>query len=329
VNYKLPECEIEIGKRLRQFRDTLKIPRTVFALEIGISGERMASYEGGRVRVPYCVVKAIGERFGLNLRWLAEEKGRPADFIDLEPELKIMIPGRMPFSEAYPRFLKAELEGLQEFLDLPRAEYDFVRGRTPADDLRKKITWLVGASGARVPRHLLGAFLEEMISAVRAFENRHASEIETFTKSAKDRAEESLQLHDDTAEMVAVLRTYRDQPSLPKKKELTTVPLKGNVRGMKSSLKVLLDRVERASAPRGKKAMLARFLKVTPPRISEWIHGVKKPGGEVTLRLAEWVTAEEAKQKESPGDATSGAKGKTRSRNPQNEHSEKTSPRKR
>jgi transcriptional regulator with XRE-family HTH domain len=99
---------------------------------------------------------------------------------------------------------------------------------------------------------------------------------------------------------------------LPKKKGLTDVPLSGNVSSMKSPLEDLLCRLARATEARGKKAALAIFLKVTPPRISEWIHGAKEPSGETTLRLLKWVTAEEAQLK-SPGDVTSATKGKTRS----------------
>jgi transcriptional regulator with XRE-family HTH domain len=91
---------------------------------------------------------------------------------------------------------------------------------------------------------------------------------------------------------------------------------------VKSPLQVLLARVAQATDERGKQASLASFLKVSPARVSEWVRGVKEPGGEYTLRLLEWVTAEEAQQK-SLGGAENAAKGKTRL---SKEHHEKSGP---
>ncbi|HEX3720636.1 MAG TPA: helix-turn-helix transcriptional regulator [Verrucomicrobiae bacterium] len=71
------EAEAIIGKRLREFRESLKIPRVVFALEIGIGGERLASYESGRVPLRWGVFMAISQRFNLNPTWLATGKQPP------------------------------------------------------------------------------------------------------------------------------------------------------------------------------------------------------------------------------------------------------------
>jgi transcriptional regulator with XRE-family HTH domain len=78
-------------------------------------------------------------------------------------------------------------------------------------------------------------------------------------------------------------------------------------------MKDLLARLAQATKARGKKAALAKFLKIPASRISEWLHGSYEPSGEITLRLLEWVQAGEAAQQKSPGDVTSAAKGKTRS----------------
>jgi DNA-binding transcriptional regulator YiaG len=103
----------------------------------------------------------------------------------------------------------------------------------------------------------------------------------------------------------------KDTSSLGKKM-LTEHSHYENIGGVKSPLKILLGRVALATKARGKKAALAKFLKVDPPRVSDWLRGRYKPTGEVTLRLLEWVAAEEAQQK-TPGGAENAAKGKTRS----------------
>lgn len=61
----------------------------------------------------------------------------------------------------------------------------------------------------------------------------------------------------------------------------------------------LLLRLNVATEERGKKSELANFLGVSLPVVSVWLAGKREPGGEATLRLLEWVQAQEAKQKSS------------------------------
>src|ERR1035441_5485659 len=79
-------------------------------------------------------------------------------------------------------------------------------------------------------------------------------------------------------------------------------------------LSALLKRVERATVLRGKKSELARWLKTSPQRITDWLSGTRSPGGEVTLHLLEWVQGEEAKQTKSPGRALTRPERKTQVR---------------
>jgi hypothetical protein len=104
----LPERELAIARRLRAFREVLKIPRTAFALSIGVGGERLASYEAGRVALRYHVFRAINQHFRLNPQWLATgeespQMGAPIDDSSFTNKLR---PGAR-FTEAYDRFLKA------------------------------------------------------------------------------------------------------------------------------------------------------------------------------------------------------------------------------
>ncbi len=100
---------------------------------------------------------------------------------------------------------------------------------------------------------------------------------------------------------------------LPKQKALTAAYVERKFEAVKSPMKDLLSRVSLATKARGRKVALAKFLNVPQPRVSEWIHGNGEPSGENALRLLEWVTAEEAQQKESPRDAVIAARGVTRS----------------
>ncbi|MBL9172844.1 MAG: helix-turn-helix transcriptional regulator [Verrucomicrobiales bacterium] len=83
-----------------------------------------------------------------------------------------------------------------------------------------------------------------------------------------------------------------------------------------SPLAQLLHRLKRAAASRGKKTELAEFLGVPLARVSQWLSGDREPGGATTLRLLEWVQAEEAK---TPSGAGTPPGEKTRSRKSSNE----------
>lgn len=72
-------------------------------------------------------------------------------------------------------------------------------------------------------------------------------------------------------------------------------------------------RLARATARRGAKTALARLLGISDAAIAQWINGTTKPSAEMTLRALEWVTAFEAKQQKSPGDAVNIARGNAHS----------------
>jgi transcriptional regulator with XRE-family HTH domain len=66
----------------------------------------------------------------------------------------------------------------------------------------------------------------------------------------------------------------------------------------------LRRRIRAATRERGARARLARKFRVTPQAVAEWLSGASAPTAETTLRLLEWVTAEEAKQKKSAGNVS-------------------------
>ncbi len=83
------------------------------------------------------------------------------------------------------------------------------------------------------------------------------------------------------------------------KKGLTSHSLKSNTEPVKSELEKLIERVKRLASHPGAKAQLARFLKVAPARVTEWLSDDpetrKEPGGHYTLELLKWVRQNERK----------------------------------
>ncbi len=295
--YKLPEQEIKIGQRLRFFRESRKIPRTAFALEIGLSSERLASYEGGRARLPWSVFEVISKKFRLNAFWLARAEGAPefpveCDFSKYFGEL----PTRLAFSYVLRDVIEKNVNsGTYELIQLVSALHSRLKNLArvladrKANPLAEKIIgdWAMQKQVAEI-RLNMPLLIDELLRCVIPLRERELEESGVVI------------------ERFAVVR------ETDAKKELTDSSRKGIVPGVKSPLKVLLARVAQATAAqRGNQAALAAFLKVSPARVSEWVRGVKEPGGDYALRLLEWVAAEEAQQN-TPGGAASIAKGKTR-----------------
>jgi transcriptional regulator with XRE-family HTH domain len=85
-----------------------------------------------------------------------------------------------------------------------------------------------------------------------------------------------------------LLFSQTDRPQTPSKKEFDSITVKGNTGGVKSETQKLRDDLKRATGKPGMKAALARFMKVEPPRVSEWLAG-QEPSGEYALKLRLWA----------------------------------------
>ena len=100
------ERELQIGRRLRAFREDRRIPRTAFALSIGIGSERLASYESGRVPLRYEMFLAIHQKYFINPVWLATGREWPAFESPIDfGRIGTGVFPKWPFTEMYDRAL--------------------------------------------------------------------------------------------------------------------------------------------------------------------------------------------------------------------------------
>jgi hypothetical protein len=59
-------------------------------------------------------------------------------------------------------------------------------------------------------------------------------------------------------------------------------------------LDALLSRLSLyCEAERGRKTELIKYLGIRPHMLSEWLSGPKKPGGEYTLAIQEWLAGKD------------------------------------
>jgi hypothetical protein len=71
----IPGREREIGRRLLQTRKDLLVSRSSFAIKLSIGAERLASYEFGRVPLPWSVGRDVCSIFGVSQIWLGTGTG--------------------------------------------------------------------------------------------------------------------------------------------------------------------------------------------------------------------------------------------------------------
>ncbi|HEX3627263.1 MAG TPA: helix-turn-helix transcriptional regulator [Verrucomicrobiae bacterium] len=100
-------------------------------------------------------------------------------------------------------------------------------------------------------------------------------------------------LESHSGPLVVEMENRREEKASKGKTPIDDIPKRGNNEVVKARLPELLKRLNAATQERGKKAALARFLKVPLPKVSQWLSGTHSPGGETTLQLLQWVEQEE------------------------------------
>jgi transcriptional regulator with XRE-family HTH domain len=113
----------------------------------------------------------------------------------------------------------------------------------------------------------------------------------------------------------------RDRGGNPEEKEisqqvLTVVSGHANLPDVKSPLAQLLERLNQATAVKGRKAELAKHLNAPRPCVSDWLSGKREPSGETTLRLLQWVEQQERQQNKSADSVSAPPAPKTQSKVP-------------
>lgn len=334
-----PAKSREIGSRLREVRVFLSFSQSQFAASLGIQKGRLASYESGRVPLRWEIALKVCHEYFVSEHWLATGGGRAmgipgkrlhfgnditrATIIQPGSAFLKSIPEGLPFAAAYQMVLLREYWQRLGASGRTIIPLDFMREiHYSAQRLKRQTDWTLAYWRSVLSQHLWAAYCVPLMKlAALLFDAIYISPEQDYRK---------LPPKDEKA--LAVIEAWLDAQmkaagllgSLSENNSLTYILPKGNVASVKSPLKDLLRRLALATVERGKKATLARFLDVAPARISEWIHGAKEPSGEVTLRLLEWVAAEEAQQKNTPAGATNVVKGKTRS--PKEHHAEQSGP---
>jgi DNA-binding XRE family transcriptional regulator len=167
------ESEESIGVRLKEVREFLSYSQQEFAVLNGIKKARLASYESGRVPLPWEIALPICRRFFVSEHWLATGGGkamgipgkrlrftnsivRSTLISPSNPALKT-LPAGLPFSAAYSMVLSREY--WQEAGRCARTftALDFSENDTP-ERLKRDMDWRLALWRSMLPEESWGIY---------------------------------------------------------------------------------------------------------------------------------------------------------------------------
>ena len=283
--------EREICARVKEFREAIKWPQKDFAAQIGITLNKLASIEYGRTPLRYEIAWKIRHIFDLSLHSLWSKDWSP-DELEVDCDL--------------PHFGSAVIRDCPLLTDVFKHLYKLSSEDTEAnskgkkndslvkiDDLEAHRRWLARLRLtlelddflALVPNECLPDFSEVIIERMRIYTSVFPEESAAVIKARRSALYWEIKRADIARKFIT--------PDRNQKKDLTNVSVYGNIEGVKPKLPALLQRIKKATEPRGKKTQLAKFLDVPLSKVSQWLAGENEPGGETTLRLLHWVEQQE------------------------------------
>ncbi len=273
-----PSIQREIGRRIAEFRESLRYSQADFAPLLRIKKERLASYESGRVPLPWGVYQNFYNEVRISAPWLATGEGHPlAPMPEKWRTLRMaQVPRETPFHEVWTQY-RAELtptESPVTIVSLFRAAKGLVDQlqnlSTMEPEARKRVLLEPGMSGLLFEAQIRA----EM--AVGDAEDAGAPRMLHFGSSTR----EDGGLKESTERGECKNKLYKE----PEISDASHMPKPTTSLWVK-----LRDRIRDLTQPRGEKANLARRLEVSPQVLNAWLSGASAPPAHITLWLKEWA----------------------------------------
>ncbi len=247
-------------------------------------------------------------RFECNAVWLATGNGAAKPYILIPSANELGVSNNSNFIEVFDTYLAEYIRPVTANFDEGIEAWVEYHQR---DDLAEKLKWFFW----KWLDELEDAKLEPFVNKLLAY----AEDVIQLT--GVDKWENVLrrrQFGISLEEMREGLRALKNSGKSPLTHSLSDAKQSDMAATHGSLWKTLQARLRRAVMPRGSQAELARMLGVSSSAVAQWLADDKSattPTAETTLRLLQWVEAEEAKQK-SPGSASTPPEPKTRLSHP-------------
>lgn len=279
--HPLPARQLEIGQRFRAIRQELRWSRSDLQCLACIDAATCRNIEDGRAPLRYNTARRLLIFADKSALWLATGQGMQQSDIPL-PTLKDMnLPEDSLFIDVFDSYLRPHWIVGGELLPKAAKSSYLTRWMLAAKlGFRARDQWL-----PRVPDSQLAPFTRQLVQAAEHVLSQYPD------------ASPSTILEHRTA-LAAIDAEHEQRRN--EKRVLTHIRLSENIAPVQDPMPRFRDRLRRATAARGNKAALAKFIGVSLSSISDWLAGRKEPSGESTLKLLHWVEQQEAQQ-QSPG----------------------------
>lgn len=271
----LPLGELAICKRVREERRGTLLNQSQFASSIGLTRDQLASIESGRVPLRADAGLGLCLQLDVNPLWLAYGD-------EYEQPHWIGFSGFGALPQSPPLF--------SELIAANKQSYATVRDAAFARRQPRIFTGDRQFRGLTAEQKAILLLLEQW--GIRILPSDYWALARHMRRAA------------DNFDLVKGALTSAAQERILSHMTPRTISYWGDLR----------RRLISATNTLGAQAELARYLKVTRQAVSEWLRrSDRAPSAEKTLRLLEWVTAEEAKQqKKRAGSASTRPALKTR-----------------
>lgn len=291
----MPDRELAICRRLRQYREASCLSRVRFARRAGIDSSILSSYEHCRAPLRWGVARRIWASFEINPAWLATGEGdqwglhaSPALVGHLADESQLFS---KVYDECLVDYLKKEpLERLREWF-AHGADRSYARLYARSLIFTYAIGWFTDC-----PEDRLFDLFESLIRLGNNFLEWYPSggngprALITPSPDSAGKSQTGLDRLNESFSITAVTKV------LP------------------PTFEDLLKRLKIATKPHGAKTALAKEMGVSPQRLNGWLNGWTTPDGSVTLRLLQFVLQVECQKQGDLGGVGSTAKVQTQTK---------------
>lgn len=257
--------ELAICRRLRDLRKRIGWTQTQIAHAVGSERDQWASVEYGRNPLRYWLADTVCAKLDICQQWLACGENPLSGYVPLFPEIGVEIKPNELFSSAWERrvghFVKKRVRDSLAMKEIVASLPD-----APEKIHANRLYYLTHMACERIPPERFNDYFDRLMAQTSAF-------IQSLPANP----------------------TLKPVPSSEKRSEthLTKPSTSSKLGDVKPCLPKLLDRLQRATAGTGKMSELANWLGVPLASVSRWLSGKREPGGEITLRLLNWVEQQE------------------------------------
>jgi len=260
-----------------------------FAKRVGLSKERLASYEYARAPIRHDVGVAICDQFNIRPAWLATGRRPRHPYIALIGVEELKLGPRALFSELF------EAAARKHPLLYETDQHKFPYLGSP--DGRASACWMVECAVEKALCSVSPGDVEELSSLLEAAVNRISSRFSKIPAEEASLIEEYVERHKDKSsdDARALFQVFHPE-QLEKPNSLTGYTSSASVApAMNEQIKTwseLRERLRALTGKRGAKAALTRHCEVTNSAVSEWLRGLSMPNADLTIRkLLPWVAA--------------------------------------